>query len=325
MGTSAVKEMPNIELKNANIYFESSWSDRWAEDLQPPRDIDPSSKKPIDAEIRINQKLAALHQPELLKDIQELVREYAPDAIIDFSDPIKSFASAKRKIDTDENAGGTPRGIGDYLRIRVIVRGDDPAKAISQIEDLREQLMYDPQVTSYKDQFRVPCPEGGHRKFVANRKYGYGETALKAEIQICHEGMETGPHDDAIKAIRKCERELAPAVKTMQATMLSTHWAKNVKDMYYFMQEQRRAINNEQATICGLNVLLNPDIKHRHVFDAAASRGTNFKPHMASGFQVVERTLTHAANVLPEGSHAKNFMNKLIVDHGSAPTHRECN
>lgn len=323
MGTSAVKEMPDIELNNARLYFEAPWTNNWEDDLQPARTIKPGIRNPADEAIRINQRLAILHKDDLIADVEELVALHAPDAIIDKSSLIKTIASAKRKVATDENAGGVPEGVGDYLRIRIIVRNDDPAKAVHQIEALREELIYDPRVTSYKDQFRVPCPEGGHRKFVANRLYGEGDNVLKAEIQICHEGMEVGPHDDAIKALRKCERELAPLVKTVKATQLSTHWGKGIKDMYYFVQEQRRAINNEQATSCGLNVLLNPEIKHRYDFDAAAKRGTNFKPHMANGFHVVERSVSFAASRLPHTSSTRGYLETLLEEHGRPSQTRE--
>lgn len=326
MGMNVGTKVTNIELKNAELYFEAPWESNWAADLQPARKTKPGVKNTADETIRINRRLANLHKDQLVSDVEELVALYAPDAIIDKSSLVKSQASAKRKITTDENTGGVPEGVGDYLRIRITVKNDDPAKAVHQIEALREQLIYDPRVTSYKDQFRVPCPEGGHRKFVANRTYGKGDEKIKAEIQICHEGMETGPHDEAIKALRNCERELAPLVKTMQATKLSNHWGRGIKDMYYFVQEQRRAVNNEQATNCGLNVLLNPEIKHRHAFDAAASRGTNFKAHMATGFHAVERSMGYAASKLPEGSAARAFMEEIINTHGStAAQSREYN
>lgn len=303
MAPTQLDDMENITLSKPYIYEEKvPWNFNWESDVQLPRTIED------------NVTLAGLYQQELLEFTRALVAEHAPDAIIDDSHMVKTTASAYRKMD-DESVGGDPAQIGDYLRIRITVRGGNPAKAVEQIEDLREQLTFSPLVSSYKDQFRVPCPEGGHRKFVASVGFGKGPELLKAEIQICHEHMEKGPYDDAIKALRDCERRLAPLVKSNQATKLSAHWGKGISDVYYHVQSLRRALNDEVAAGLGLNALLNPEIKGRYQFAAAAAPKEKTRD-LSNVWHMVGDHVAKAARALPGHSALRRSMLAASASNG---------
>ena len=298
MALTQPDDMENIALTKPYIYDEKvPWNFNWETDVQLARSIED------------NVALAAAYQAELLEFTRALVAEHAPNAIIDDSHMVKTLASAYRKM-SDESVGGDPAQIGDYLRIRITVRGDNKAEAIRQIEDLREQLTFSPQVSSYKDQFRVPCPEGGHRKFVASVGFGRGDKLLKAEIQICHEHMEKGPYDDAIKALRDCERRLAPMVKSDKAMQLTAHWGKGISDVYYHVQSLRRALNEEVAAGLCLNTLLNPDIKGRFDFAAAASlpKSKAKTKDLGNVWHMVGEHVKTAAKALPGHSAMRRSM-----------------
>lgn len=222
--------------------FDFDFKYRWKDDLQPGR------LKGVPEYIRDAEAL----KPQLIEYVTDLVEKYAPGAILMIDKSVKEELSSLRKL-TDEDIGGDPRKICDYLRAKIVIRASaNPDTAIEQIVALRNHLMFDPETTAYFDKFRNPCPEGGHRAFLAHRHFSNEDGISQiAEIQIAHEAFEFGPYDEAVKNLRLAERAVGACIKS--GKQMSAHFLGEAQTAYNFIQKARYSANTEAAEKYHLN------------------------------------------------------------------------
>jgi hypothetical protein len=320
MSKSALKSSKAYRLEQERSQLDlahTPWEHNWEEDRQ-------GAGKTVEEYVTAAEQLSSLLVPRV-KQLVEQAEQAAgiPASGVGIMDQniVKSLKSATRKL-SDENVRGDPSRIGDYLRTKIVVpSGKD---AIRLITALREEALTSPNTTSYRDNFRRPCPEGGHVGFKFHMLIASGDKSIKAEVQIAHEDMERGPRAEAVHALRRSERNLSPGVKGERAIKLTEHWARNLRQVYDATQELRRKLNEEIIRESGLYVLLDPDLRRRYEFNKEGLPEPVIQESIVQtlakkGWRMVGSALEDAAKILPPRSAFGEALDKLISQSKSSP------
>ncbi|HNQ92745.1 MAG TPA: hypothetical protein PKI93_07430 [Alphaproteobacteria bacterium] len=204
-----------------------------------------------------------------LEDLPALIEEL--EANPDDIRFLKGRKSSERKL-LDHNINQNPARICDYIRCQILISTPQEAAI------LRNALLADDpptgiMVKAHKDQFRRPCPEGGHRALKMHWLVQNGEEAMLAEVQIGHKEMEmaTGP-----KQVRDLERHLKTSAHKIGKTAgaLSNHMnilAGLCTTLAPALESLRRAMNYDIAKRGGFNTMLdsdiNPDLEYKKAMD----------------------------------------------------------
>lgn len=193
-----------------------------------------------------------------LSDIDDLIDQLNNS----LNDPhfLKSLESSKRK-ECDESVGCDAAKIKDYLRFQIVTND------VEEIARMRDDLINSQgQITSYKDQFRRPCPEGGHRAFKFHMLIEKDGMYMVAEGQIGHKGLE---ELDLPKSLRESERSINKANLESSKQSLRPIWNEAVHEATTKLMALRRAINYDFCRDHGLDVLLDNDISPEKEFNDA--------------------------------------------------------
>lgn len=308
---AAFSNIANLEQQRSQLdLVNTPWEHNWEEDRQ-------SGKGTVEDYVATAEQLSPLLVPRIKQIVEHAERAVGiPNSGIEIMSEnlVKSLKSATRKL-SDENVRGNPSRIGDYLRAKIVVpAGED---AIRFITALREEALTSPDTTSHRDNFRRPCPEGGHMGFKFHMLVASGNKSIKAEIQIAHEDMEHGPRAEAVHALRRSERNLSPGVKGDRAIKLTEHWARNFKQVYDATQELRRKLNEEIIRESGLYVLLDPDLRRKYEFNNEGLREpaieeSTIRTLANKGLRMVGSALKEVSHTLPPGSAFKSALSSLI-------------
>ena len=205
-----------------------------------------------------------------LMDMDTLIEEIRnnPD------DPrfVKSMNSISMKQSTSR-VKGDPANIGDYLRFQIL------SSDISEIIKLRAALLDSRSpVTSYKDQFRRPCTEGGHRAFKFHMEIG-DEEKLVIEGQIGHVGLE---ELQIVKNLRSGERHLKSLFQAASNGGLEVELRQVVVSAMdvaaSIMMSARKAVNYNISKKLGLDILLDKDIDPKTAYKEALSELHGLSP-----------------------------------------------
>jgi len=176
---------------------------------------------------------------------------------------IKSMESIEIKL-KDPKVNGEASNIGDYLRFQIL------SSDMTEIISLRAALMgKDSPVTSYKDQFRRPCKEGGHRAFKFHMEIGSIDK-LVVEGQIGHLKLE---ELTIVKNLRFGERHLKEAFQSVSCNELDVSIREIVinamDDAAGIMLTARKALNYAVSKQSGLDLLLDADINAKSILQEA--------------------------------------------------------
>lgn len=176
--------------------------------------------------------------PSLIKELQENPRD---------NRFLKTEDSAYRKL-LDPNVNQDPRNIGDYVRFQIL------GETVDDVVTLRRAVLASGSgVTSYKDRFRRPHEEGGHRAFL----YHAGSDH-KFEGQICLRQIEEFGVD---KALRTVERDCSKASYSYAGNGLNNRLSGAFDEAAKALRLLRAAAFEDLCqSIPGLNKLLDSDI-----------------------------------------------------------------
>lgn len=181
----------------------------------------------------------------------------------------ESIAQKMRTLSVNQVASN----IGDYLRFQVL------SNDIDEIVKLRAIMLRDDSpVTSYKDQFRRPCEEGGHRAFKFHMEI-LGSKKLVIEGQIGHLGLE---ELDLVKNLRNNERNLQDvfaAAVTQLAPYLRPIVLAGMRTASDNFMKARLAMNYYESRALGLDPLLDKGIDTQHEIDDALASIDATDPH----------------------------------------------
>ena len=286
--------------KRPNFHSHIPWEHNWDDDRQ-------TGNQTVEEYVEIAKELS----PLLVERVKQMVKAHAPDAEILIDNLVKKPESATRKL-SDEDIRGIPSRIGDYLRAKIMVGAGKGAA--EQIDALREEAITSPDTTSYRDNFRRPCPEGGHAGFKFHMLIESGGKSIKAEIQIAHVDMERGPRADAVHALRDSERSISPLVKSQKATQLNRHWGQNIKDLYEATQSLRRGLNQEIIREAGLTPLLDPDLRRMYEFNKGGLTDQVTQSLTKDmGRKMVGPTLVNVIDILPRTSAFGHDLSALVA------------
>jgi hypothetical protein len=191
-----------------------------------------------------------------LSDMDRLIQEIKDNP----DDPrfLKSEQSAQRKM-WDTDVFFEARKIKDYLRFQIV------ADEMGDIITLRHSVLNSPQTTSYKDQFRNPCKEGGHRAFKFHVHVEASHGTIVAEGQIGHKALETL---DVVKHLRLSERSLKETGNNDKLSLRAT-MAEAIGVAADIIGNTRRLLNHHVSESAGLDALLDPSSRLRIVSERA--------------------------------------------------------
>ncbi len=182
---------------------------------------------------------------------------------------LKEESSATRKL-LDSNVNQRPERILDYLRFQILV--DTPQEAAL----LRNALLCkDPPtgitVTSYKDQFRRPCEEGGHAALKTHILVKNGSKEILAEMQISYSEMEKAKFP---KAMRDIERRMKEASASCHETGLSRHFlvSSACDEIFDRVQALRRYANLSILKNGGFSCMCDPDYKVDQIMEDSINK-----------------------------------------------------
>lgn len=161
------------------------------------------------------------HLADMDKLIEEIKANPADERFL------KSQKSAIRKL-ADYNVRFDAANIKDYLRFQILVDNPD------DIVIVRAALLETPKLTSYKDQFRRPCEEGGHRAFKFHLRLEQDGQSMICEGQLGHKDLE---EYQLPKSLRNSERNLLEASR-------SSHTRSLRSIMQSAISEEERLIPN---------------------------------------------------------------------------------
>lgn len=177
---------------------------------------------------------------------------------------MKTQMSATRKL-TDVSINQQPERIRDYLRFQIICDDVQDVQATRAVIQSGKMGM-----TSQKDRFRHPCPEGGHRAYLYHAVVGEGAKTLKFEGMICLRAIEEFGVD---KSLRNAEREFNRAatdggIKRTRAPVL-TEASDKLREL------RKAAIYHLCSTIPGLDGMLSPEVLPEVEFATAMAAFNN--------------------------------------------------
>lgn len=264
------------------------WKSNWDQDQQPEL-LPLQSYIELAVELRLTmlkkiKELMLLAPHAVLKDDGErkTYRLYKLDDMDQLIEAIeknpqdqrflKSQASAERKL-WDGNIAFSPAKIGDYLRFQLL------SDNIAEIVTLRAAILSQgSDLTSYKDQFRRPCKEGGHRAFKFHLKINDGQDSMIAEGQVGHLGLEGY---ELPKTLRDSERSIGDIEKSGKSGALRPVLQSAINQAASTYRALRRAINYDKCSQLGLDALLDSDISSEREIQMALEEFQKGSVHAA--------------------------------------------
>lgn len=162
---------------------------------------------------------------------------------------MKTQMSATRKL-TDVSINQQPERIRDYLRFQIICDDVQDVQATRAVIQSGKMGM-----TSQKDRFRHPCPEGGHRAYLYHAVVGEGAKTLKFEGMICLRAIEEFGVD---KTLRSAERDFNK-VATGRDTK-PTRAPAFAEASEKLRQLRKATMYDLCSTIEGLDAMLSPKV-----------------------------------------------------------------
>ncbi|OIN87702.1 MAG: hypothetical protein AUJ12_00935 [Alphaproteobacteria bacterium CG1_02_46_17] len=189
---------------------------------------------------------------------------------------LKEISSANRKL-VDPNVNQRPERILDYLRFQILV--NTPQEAAT----LRNALLCDDPptgitVTSYKDQFRKPCEEGGHAALKTHILVSSESQQMLAEMQISYSAMEEAHFP---KAMRDIERRMKEASASCHEAGLSRHFivSSACDEIFDRVQALRRYANLSILKKGGFLCMCDKDYNAEEIMNNAMETYNNGSHH----------------------------------------------
>lgn len=186
---------------------------------------------------------------------------------------LKSADSIAKKLRTTD-VNQDPTEIKDYLRFQII------SNNVADIAAIRGELLNTRgTLTSYKDQLRRPCEEGGHRAFKFHMELGTGADRMVIEGQVGHIGLE---ELDVTKHLRGAERSIQDAFNTVADEVdpsIRPVVLHGMGEASKVMQKVRLAVNHHVAHNLGMDVFLDEGINSQNEITNALSALDEADPH----------------------------------------------
>ncbi|MCB1551705.1 MAG: hypothetical protein KDJ26_06875 [Alphaproteobacteria bacterium] len=224
------------------------WESKWDTDTQPvSKSIEDHTRtaRQLRAEfLTIAKKLLTLAPFAILKDDQgQQYTLLSIDTLIEYLEDhpddnrfLKDVSSSRRKL-VDPTVNQNPNRILDYLRFQILINTPQEAATLRNAL-LCEEPIAGITVTSYKDQLRRPCEEGGHAALKCHIKVG----DMLAELQISIKGLE---EEEFPKLLRRMEREIRAASIKSSTSYLGRVFkvATQCQEIADSLQARRRFVN----------------------------------------------------------------------------------